>query len=1498
MYNNPFSIKSSGYSASGFSALANAYARINTKKQLFSAISNGNFNFGGGSAEELLAQLAAYMQNQMGNNAASSLLSSKLSSSGGSNMSMKDFENLVNQLLENEDLYKELEKVGYGLDNPTITDITNKFIDSVGGPSSALYKNLAEYMTRLQQAASLLNTASAALSAKDNTASMLSTIETLTETINNLSPDSDRAKIQKDINDLIKQLFETKNETTGIFGDKIFGETDTTIKITTGTENINYNQEDFANAQTQITTPFGTSGMTVLQAQQAGYTVVRSTDEFLDVINKAEEKAAKDGTTIDTKIMLFADIDLSGKNFDGIGKYTTSETVDGETVTTIKTIAFTGILDGNGYSIKNLELNAAGEANVGLIAKTDSKEVTEKDSEGNDVVKTVNAEVKNLTLENVKVTGGDYTGALIGSASNTNISNITIKDTTQEQNANQIIGENCVGGLVGNLENSTVNKVNAILNVTAANNNTGGIAGVASDSSFENVSVAGTLTTNSKTDEDDAFIADAISESQKIGVGGLVGLMSGSSDKAYIKNSYANVDITRNGEVTVSGKNYFEGTGGLVGIAMGTSAENSEVQILNSYSTGSVANAIKYTGDTSDYFAGHSATAGLIGYGYELIVENSYAKGDVFGGFATEEQIDKNGTQNSAGGLIGVLETGNVIASYATGDINTNGNYAGGFIGLASGEVTVDSSFAKGDVIAGKKSISGGFIGSTAGTAEITGLGIELSDITDKEFVEVSDVASLQAALANNQNIILTDNISLADVENWNIESYTGTLDGNNFTISDLTNSEGLIENANGATIKNLTIENFTITGNDSNTGALASCANGTMIDNVTVTGSRISSAYSSTGGLAGNICNTIITDSKIEESRVEQTGTAISTGGLVGSTNNSTISNSTSSANIIGAQYSGGLVGRTTSSYISNSSATGEVSGSSSTGGLVGYQEFGDISTSFATGSVSGTEKTGGLVGYQVSGSITSSYAEGAVTATSSYSGGLVGYQENGNISNSYSKGNVTGGPYVASFIGYSNYGNMNDCCALGTVTSTSGSATYGFAGGYNVEYNNCYYNADCENSYSYGVLGASSDMVQNHINSIDAIITASKTQQSDELIEVYNADQLFEALSNNQNVKLMDNIDLSDWTTSIASYSGSLDGNGFTISNLGKTNTINEGLFENANDATITNLTIKDFTITANDSYTGALASKAEDTTINGVKAENITINSSYAYTGGLVGYNSGSITSSSVSGTVSSTASYTGGLVGQNNGTIKYSSSSADVIGTVGSGQQDTGGLVGQNNGTISYSSAKGNVTGHEDTGGFVGQNSGTISNSYSTGNVNGNSYAGGFTGWHCGGSIDNSYSLGTVSANGSVNGFVTGSATVTNSYYNSTTSDSSNATKTTVETVQAGINTIDEAIANPVSDPAATVEIIEVDEAQELYNALKNNQNIILTGDISLAEYANNWDVTTYTGILDGNGFTISDLTNTEGLIENANNATIKDLTLNNFTITGDDYNTGA
>jgi len=115
------------------------------------------------------------------------------------------------------------------------------------------------------------------------------------------------------------------------------------------------------------------------------------------------------------EFVMIQDIDFESENFKGIGGIQKS---------------FSGIFNGNGYKIKNLNINLPTNSNIGLFKTCN------------------NAEIKNLVLENINIKGKNYIGGVIGFAENTSIKNVHL-------NGN-IAGEYCVGGLVGNLIHSSI----------------------------------------------------------------------------------------------------------------------------------------------------------------------------------------------------------------------------------------------------------------------------------------------------------------------------------------------------------------------------------------------------------------------------------------------------------------------------------------------------------------------------------------------------------------------------------------------------------------------------------------------------------------------------------------------------------------------------------------------------------------------------------------------------------------------------------------------------------------------------------------------------------------------------------------------------------------------------------------------------------------------------------------------------------------------------------
>ena len=205
---------------------------------------------------------------------------------------------------------------------------------------------------------------------------------------------------------------------------------------------------------------------------------------------------------------------------------------------------------------------------------------------------------------------------------------------------------------------------------------------------------------------------------------------------------------------------------------------------------------------------------------------------------------------------------------------------------------------------------------------------------------------------------------------------------------------------------------------------------------------------------------------------------------------------------------------------------------------------------------------------------------------------------------------------------------------------------------------------------------------------------------------------------------------------------FTGSLNGNGYTISNL-----------------------IVNMNISRGDSIAGLIGKADDGALVQNIKIENANISSTssnndfYSYAGALVGFNDGVLRKSSSIGIVSSSASrsFSGGLIGRNedNGDIidSYSDASISSYGSVS--YSYAGGLTGENKGTIRNSYFTGNIAClgvSSFSGGLVGRNSGIIANTYSSGNIsnfgNTSTGTGGLVGYNFTGNIINSYSTSSI------------------------------------------------------------------------------------------------------------------------------------------------------
>ena len=597
----------------------------------------------------------------------------------------------------------------------------------------------------------------------------------------------------------------------------------------------------------------------------------------------------------------------------------------------------------------------------------------------------------------------------------------------------------------------------------------------------------------------------------------------------------------------------------------------------------------------------------------------------------------------------------------------------------------------------------------------------------------------------------LGNDIDASETADWNgglgfepINTFTGTFNGQNFTISNLFINRpgedyvGLLGSTNaGFSMDNLGLVDMSITGNDYVGGLVGM-------------------------NLYGTVSNSYATGTV--------TGTLQRTGGLVGYNLYGTVSNSHAIVDLNGDSICGGLVGYNQQGAIENSYASVNIYGATALGGLAGYNNAGWINYSYASGTVIGTDfHVGGLVGYNIAGWIDYSYAladaASTLTLAGQFIGGFVGYNDGGGINNSYATGSAIGGANLGGFAGV-NTGTIADCfwdiTTSGTGTGIGAGTTTGATGLTTAQ-------ALTQASYTGWDFGTTWWMVDGNTRPFLRAEASTKLRNSHQL-QMMDMDPG----TLGADYELMNDIEMditnpaSMWGTSLASgkgfsrvgfdtfpFGGSLSGNGNMIYGLYINRSDNrQGLFGDTTSAIIHDVELIDANITGADYIGGIIGVMTGGSIANcSVTAKNIQGNSNV---GGIVGYNLGDIIDTYCRGYVNGTGNLIGGFVGTNAGTIANSYSQGTLIGTA----ESNGGFAGWNDDTIMNCYSTVDVTGLARKAGFVGENSGTgnITKCYSTGSATstGAQETGGF-GARNDGIISNSYSTGKVIGSGLFDAF---------------------------------------------------------------------------------------------------------------------------------------------
>ena len=271
---------------------------------------------------------------------------------------------------------------------------------------------------------------------------------------------------------------------------------------------------------------------------------------------------------------------------------------------------------------------------------------------------------------------------------------------------------------------------------------------------------------------------------------------------------------------------------------------------------------------------------------------------------------------------------------------------------------------------------------------------------------------------------------------------FTGVLDGKSFSISNVaisgSSSVGLFSKGNGCTVKNLVLQNFTMSG-QSEVGALFGVCSSCTVTNISLSLSTISCSSTSCGGLVGCSSGGELSNTTIQKTLVKSSSSC--SGGIVGKGTSLSISQcynlgfpDPSQSVVFGASMVGGVAGMCSSCIlwrIGFHSGVVNASGAC-VGGLIGQVEGQTQlweSYSLSSASIIASSNGGGLLG---------EFSFSIVTATTS------------SIANVYSKANVTCASQCGGLIGYINcqvlsstFIMINNSFASNFLSSTSSSGT-----------------------------------------------------------------------------------------------------------------------------------------------------------------------------------------------------------------------------------------------------------------------------------------------------------------------------------------------------------------------------------------------------------------------------------------------------------------------
>ena len=1009
------------------------------------------------------------------------------------------------------------------------------------------------------------------------------------------------------------------------------------------------------------------------------------------------------GLDLNATYTLANNLDLAAELANPSGMWATSGVSSGFVPLGSLANKFNGIFEGQGYDIANLHIAFNPDMGwVGLYAATG-----------------VDAIVRNVSLTGGSVSGGSYTGALVGGNYG------TISNSFASSNVSGVIA---VGGLSGKNSGHIIDSNVSAGSVTGTTN-VGGLVGANSGTLSNSHYNIDALTLNGSHQVSlgglyNGQFADWLANGRTLDIAHYASLNHLSGDSYTIGNAQGLKDMlgfsensaytfTLTDNIALPANYYiprFAGTFDGAGYTVSNLSLNQPNDNLGLFGTAMTGAHISNVALSSVSVAGHDNIGALVGNN-QGSVSSSHASGTVSGNNNVGGLVGLNGSvalngssvsdisvtgYNAVGGLLGNSSSGDIHTSHVSNATVTGEGQVGGLAGnMGNNGSTITDSYVSSAAVTGS-SDTGALLGLNNGTLTNTHYAIDAVTVNGEKLISPGALYNVDGGAGHP-----------AQFSDWvshgltlNIADYSAF--GGSGTSYTLNSAQGMKDLLGFADKVNFS---FTLTGNIAlPTGFYVPTFAGTF-DGAghTLANLSINMPTIDNMGLFGVVAS----GSSIRNLGLINASVTghILVGGLVG-LNHGTVSNSYVTGSVSGYEGVGGLVG-VSDGVVNNSYATGSVNGTVMVGGLVGLN-YGTVEQSYSTANTSAFAYVGGLVGINL-GEVSNSYATGSVSGNLAAGGLVAGNQ--GTVSNSYATGYVSGAGSVGGLVGDSLGGIVNN--SFWDMTSSGQATSQGGKGMHTVDMMTQanFTSATTANGYT--------DPATPGWNFSDTWYMVDGSTRPFLRMEhsttITNAHQLqLMGMDLSANYTLANNLDLAAelanpsgmWGTAsdtvltgittgfapVGSFShpftGSFDGQSHTISNL----TINR-------PAT---------------NYVGLFAAASSGFNISNVGLVNAQVTGN-GTVGGLLGGNYG--------GTLSN--SY---LTGKVNGFNKV------------------GGLSGVNYGTLTNSYATGSVSGSSYVGGLLGWNSGTVSNSFATGSVSGTAHLGGLSGINYSGA---NYPVGTVS-----------------------------------------------------------------------------------------------------------------------------------------------------